>query len=308
MADFNSAFTGAQIDAAIGAAQTATQPGDLATVATTGDYDDLANLPTLGTAAAANTGDFAAASHTHALSDLTQSGATDGQVVTWDNALGQWVAETPTGGGGATDYVRTRAGTVQDLFDMADTWNDAATTFNGIRLNVTDTASAAASNLINLQVGGVSQFSVSKAGIGTIQGALNMRAGGTSNDTLFFRNSAGNQLRAGIGIGVTLYNSIGGFGISPDLGAADTILNRDAAGTFAQRNGTNPQALNLYNTFTNVTNYERARMGWAGNAFQIRPEADGTGTTRVLHISGLPTSNPGPGILWNDSGTVVVGT
>lgn len=35
--------------------------GSLATVATTGDYDDLLNKPTLGTAAAANTGDFATA-------------------------------------------------------------------------------------------------------------------------------------------------------------------------------------------------------------------------------------------------------
>ena len=33
-------------------AASATQPGDLATVATSGDYDDLSNKPTLGTAAA----------------------------------------------------------------------------------------------------------------------------------------------------------------------------------------------------------------------------------------------------------------
>lgn len=43
------------------AGSTAVQPGDLATVATTGDYDDLANRPVLGTAAAADTTDFATA-------------------------------------------------------------------------------------------------------------------------------------------------------------------------------------------------------------------------------------------------------
>lgn len=42
-------------------AATATQPGDLATVATTGAYSDLTGTPTLGTAAAADTGDFATA-------------------------------------------------------------------------------------------------------------------------------------------------------------------------------------------------------------------------------------------------------
>ncbi len=42
-------------------ADTATQPADLATVATTGAYSDLTGKPTLGTAAAADTGDFATA-------------------------------------------------------------------------------------------------------------------------------------------------------------------------------------------------------------------------------------------------------
>ena len=40
-------------------AGTYVEPGDLAAVATSGDYDDLSNTPTLGTAAAADTGDFA---------------------------------------------------------------------------------------------------------------------------------------------------------------------------------------------------------------------------------------------------------
>jgi hypothetical protein len=39
-------------------ADSAVQPGDLATVATTGAYSDLSGTPTLGTAASANTTDF----------------------------------------------------------------------------------------------------------------------------------------------------------------------------------------------------------------------------------------------------------
>lgn len=42
-------------------ADSAVQPGDLATVATTGAYSDLTGLPTLGTAAATNSTDYATA-------------------------------------------------------------------------------------------------------------------------------------------------------------------------------------------------------------------------------------------------------
>lgn len=51
------------------------------------------------------------------------------------------------------------------IYALVDTWDAAGTTFKGIALNVTDTASAAGSLLIDLQIGGASQFSVTKAGV-----------------------------------------------------------------------------------------------------------------------------------------------
>ena len=57
-----------------------------------------------------------------------------------------------------------------NISDMAQTWNAGATTFTAIKMNVTDTASAAGSSLLDLQVGGVSRFFVRKdgfAGFGT---------------------------------------------------------------------------------------------------------------------------------------------
>lgn len=51
-----------------------------------------------------------------------------------------------------------------NIYDMVDTWNDGATTFNAIKMNVTDTASTSSSLLIDLQVGGSSRFSVDKQG------------------------------------------------------------------------------------------------------------------------------------------------
>jgi len=61
-----------------------------------------------------------------------------------------------------------------DIFNMADTWNDAGTTFTAIKMNVTDTASAAASLLLDLQVGGTSRLNLRKDGRLTLGGNLFM--------------------------------------------------------------------------------------------------------------------------------------
>lgn len=47
-----------------------------------------------------------------------------------------------------------------NIYDMADTWNDGATAFNAIKMDVTNTASAAGSLLLDLQIGSASAFSV----------------------------------------------------------------------------------------------------------------------------------------------------
>jgi hypothetical protein len=66
------------------------------------------------------------------------------------------------------------------IYDLTDTWNASGTTFNAIRMNVTDTASAAASRLITLQVGGAERFSVRKDGQGYFAGNLGI---GTTSPT-----------------------------------------------------------------------------------------------------------------------------
>ena len=54
--------------------------------------------------------------------------------------------------------------TTQYIYDLVDTWNASGTTFTAIKMDVTDTASNAASRLIDLQVGGTSKFVVDKVG------------------------------------------------------------------------------------------------------------------------------------------------
>lgn len=52
--------------------------------------------------------------------------------------------------------------------DVSQTWNSGGTTFTGIKFNATSTASAAASKLLDLQVGGTTAFSVARTGVATI--------------------------------------------------------------------------------------------------------------------------------------------
>jgi hypothetical protein len=63
------------------------------------------------------------------------------------------------------------------LSALTATWNASGTTFTAVKMNVTDTASAAASLLLDLQVGGTSQFRVSKGGRITAQ-TLTLGLGG----------------------------------------------------------------------------------------------------------------------------------
>jgi hypothetical protein len=50
------------------------------------------------------------------------------------------------------------------VLDLTQTWNASGVAFNGINLNVTNTASAAGAALLNLRIGGTSQFAIGSAG------------------------------------------------------------------------------------------------------------------------------------------------
>ena len=74
--------------------------------------------------------------------------------------------------GSSTITVATATQTTsQPILDLAQTWNAGGVTFTGLKTNITDTASAAASMLLDLQVGGTTQYNVSKAGAVTQVGS-----------------------------------------------------------------------------------------------------------------------------------------
>ena len=92
------------------------------------------------------------------------------------------------------------------IYDLTDTWSAAGTVFNGIKLNVTNTASAAASKLVTLQIGGTEHFSVTKAGVGYFSG--NLGIGNTSPNALLELSKASGAADLRLSVNGTLYANI----------------------------------------------------------------------------------------------------
>lgn len=91
------------------------------------------------------------------------------------------------------------------------------------------------------------------------------------------------------GAGFIAANNVGriGFTSSSDGSASpDAYFSRDAANTLAQRNGTTAQTFNIYNTYTDASNYERGVFDWSAvaNNLTIGTTKAGTGSTRQLRI------------------------
>ena len=204
------------------------------------------------------------------------------------------------------------------VLDLSQSWNASGVTFTGIKFNVASDVSATGSLLMDLQVGGVSKFKVGKDGTAVSSNIIAIQ----STNTLMGGQPGGfgvQNYKVSLFIGTTPYFALNTnytwsalpFGLSSSGTAEpDVLLARDAPNTLAQRNGVNAQTSRLYGTYTDASNYRRLTntMSAAGVA-EIKPEGVGTGASgNVLYISGLPTSNPGPGILWNNGGVVNVGT
>jgi len=69
-----------------------------------------------------------------------------------------------------------------------------------------------------------------------------------------------------------------------DTGGFITAFNLEAAGTYAQRNGTNSQAFRVYNTYTDASNYERGIFEWYSNTLYIGTQNAGSGSARNLQF------------------------
>jgi hypothetical protein len=108
--------------------------------------------------------------------------------------------------------------------------------------------------------------------------------------------SAGTMYIGGTSGGITFTDTGVSFGgslsaTSPLCIDSDACLYRDAANTLAMRNGTNAQAFNVYNTYTDASNYEMGVMRFNGNVFQIGVVKQGSGIARQMRLGIADTTN-----------------
>lgn len=181
--------------------------------------------------------------------------------------------------------VTTGNGTL--ISDMSETWNNGGTTFNAIKFNITDTASAADSNLLNLQVGGTTLMKVTKVGkidLSAVTGGIAMEVGSSRainaiNGDHFFGSSG---------------ETISGNSPSIHMRSNDNII-------FRTQNTVRWQFQTTGHFFASTD--DTYDIGAAGaNRPRNMYLAGGT-----VIMSNLPTSDPtNTGQLWNDSGTVKV--
>ena len=156
-------------------------------------------------------------------------------------------------------------------------WNDASTAFTGLKLNVTDGAGGSPagnsdSKLLDLQVGGTSQFRLNN------EGAI------TSPNDLIFTRGATTSFRSGS----TRFSITSELGLSNNNASSpDIFIARDAANTLAQRNGTAAQTYRLYNTWgNNGVDFERTSLTRDSSGLVIDAQKGGTGVdpTNLLDV------------------------
>jgi hypothetical protein len=172
----------------------------------------------------------------------------------------------------AADLLRQNGQTVttsNPVLSLAQTWNAGGVTFTGLLFNATDTASATASNLLELQLGGVTRLQTRKDGVLLTLGGFR-----TINAEVSISTNA--QLANN---GAFSWSST-----SSANNAGDTFIVRDAANTVALRNGANAQTFNIYRSYTDASNYSRLRMFLSGSTWNLTAEALGTGSASALSI------------------------
>jgi hypothetical protein len=170
--------------------------------------------------------------------------------------------------------------------DLVATWNNVATTFNGIKLDVTDTASAAGSFLLNLLVGGAARFQVTKAGNVSAAGTLSV----TGASTLTGAVTGSSSIRSAsdsAGIGYT--NGAGGTVTQATSKSTGVTLNK-ICGEIVMNNATLNRETAVSFTLTNsaiaatdvvVVNI---KSGATVNAYNVGVTAVAAGSCRIqLH-------------------------
>jgi len=165
---------------------------------------------------------------------------------------------------------------------ITDTWTDGGTTYEAIKMNVTDTASAAASSLLKLQVASSNKFDVGKDGaVNVTSAAADALAVGPNGATNPCFQVDGSTLSAATGVKVTGAAAAGGVAVAAISSGINENLKIDAKGSGTVTiNGTATGAITL-GAATGVTG---ALTGTSTSASALTVGANGA-TNPVLKIN-----------------------
>lgn len=169
-----------------------------------------------------------------------------------------------------------------NALQVTQTWNAAGVTFTAMKLNVTNTNSAAASLLMDLQVAGTSQFKVDKSGAAVLTGSLTVAA-------LAFVVFLGRSYLDSTADGLLAMHNNANTGFT-SLAWHETTITRDAANILAQKNSTAAQEWRVYGTATGPKYLSLKHDGTNGiinnNSGQLRLAV---GTISKISTGGAPT-------------------
>ena len=210
-------------------------------------------------------------------------------------------AGVSTSGGSATNLSVYSSGTTNrplrvfggtqtnsNPIEYTATWNNSGVTFDGLKLNITDTASGSASRLMDLQVGGSSKFKVDKNGtidyssspaltelikIGAINiqhwsGDVYVTGGGLRvwNGEFITCEGAIGIIAGSYRLGIGNYASIGFSSSASYSGSTDAGLRRNAAGVVEVNTGTAGTYRDLITRSTYATNLYATNLVLNGGA------------------------------------------
>jgi hypothetical protein len=159
---------------------------------------------------------------------------------------------------GATVMTGATVTTSQPVINVAQTWNAGAVSFTGIKFNATDTASAAGSLLLDLQVGGASKFNVGKSGAVTGNQFL-----ANNNQGYVFTGFTGSGMQLGSGNAPVLIASAG----NQALGWWTTYVMLPAAYNFGWSSTSDPNG--TMDTFLTRKGAANPRFGAADAAAPV---------------------------------------
>lgn len=212
----------------------------------------------------------------------------------------------------------------QSMLDLSGTWNIGSTLPGAaIKLNMTDTASASASLLMDLQVGSASKLNVNKAGLisSGASFAPTIELGQTSTGIVLIGRT-GNAGQSFIGFGYdgtapSYTMASNGYirwsnSTTNAIGSTNTTLFSDAANTLALRNGATAQTLRVYGQWIDINNGDWISFTKAaGGTATIATVKNGTGTAANLTFTTGSSGNLltlAPGGSSTSNGVLSLGT